>query len=53
MATSTMKAAILHRADDLRVYPPDATASKVVPFPFGACARVGPAYLNVEAVTSH
>jgi hypothetical protein len=40
-------------AAGLRVYPPDATASKVVPFPFSACSRPGPTYLSVEAVTSH
>ncbi len=34
----------------LRVYPPNQTASKVVPLPFEACARTGPVYLNVKAV---
>ena len=34
----------------LRVYPPNQTASKVVPLPFEACARSGPVYLNVKAV---
>ena len=36
----------------LRVYLPGATASRLVPFPFLACARPGPVYLHVEAVTS-
>jgi hypothetical protein len=35
-------------AAGLRVYPPDQTASVVVPFPFDACSRTGPTYLNVE-----
>jgi hypothetical protein len=35
----------------LRVYPPGETRSKVVPFPFRACARSGPVYLHVEALT--
>jgi Protein of unknown function (DUF4232) len=38
------------RAAGLRVYPPNATASKIVPFPFRACARSGPSYLSVRAV---
>jgi hypothetical protein len=37
-------------AAGLRVYPPNQTASKVVPFPFGACARAGPVYLSVRVV---
>jgi hypothetical protein len=37
-------------AAGLRVYPPDQTASKVVPFPFVACSRRGPVYLHVEAM---
>jgi hypothetical protein len=37
-------------AAGLRVYPPDQTASKIVPFPFGACSRRGPLFLHVEAV---
>ena len=38
-------------AAGLRVYPPNQTASKVVPFPFAACSRSGPAYLSVRVVT--
>src|SRR5262249_54609897 len=34
----------------LRVYPPNQTASKLVPFPFPACSRPGPVYLFVRAV---
>jgi Protein of unknown function (DUF4232) len=34
----------------LRVYPPNQTASKVVPLPFEACSRTGPIILNVKAV---
>lgn len=37
-------------AAGLRVYPPDHTTSKVVPFPFPACSGPGPVYLSVEAV---
>jgi hypothetical protein len=37
-------------AAGLRVYPPDAFASKVVPLPFSACSRAGPIYLHVERV---
>ena len=37
-------------AAGLRVYPPDQTASKLVPFPFSACSRSGSNYLSVEAV---
>ena len=39
--------------DDRRgpaVYPPNQTASKVVPYPFLACSRPGPVYLSVQAV---
>lgn len=39
-------------AAGLRVYPPNQTASKVVPIPFRACSRTGsPVYLHVRAVT--
>ena len=38
-------------AAGLRVYPPNATEAKVVPFPFRACSHPGSAYLHVEAVT--
>jgi hypothetical protein len=37
-------------AAGLRVYPPNSTTSKVVPFPFRACSRSGPVYLSVQAV---
>jgi hypothetical protein len=37
-------------AAGLRVYPPGATRSKVVPFPFAACSRAGPVYLSVRTV---
>jgi hypothetical protein len=47
-------AAACHRtaAAGLRVYPPNQTASKVVPLPFEACARLGPVYLSVRAVSA-
>ena len=38
-------------ASGLRVYPPNQSAAAVVSFPFGACARSGPKYLKVAAVT--
>jgi hypothetical protein len=38
-------------AAGLRVYPPGRRRSKVIPFPFRACSRSGPAYLHVRAVT--
>jgi Protein of unknown function (DUF4232) len=37
-------------AAGLRVYPPGQTTSKVVPFPFRACSRVGQGNLAVRAV---
>jgi len=37
-------------AAGLRVYPPNRTAAKLVPFPFDACAHAGPVYLSVEVV---
>jgi Domain of unknown function (DUF4232) len=37
-------------AAGLRVYPPNQRASRIVPFPFEACSRVGPVYLSVRAV---
>jgi Protein of unknown function (DUF4232) len=37
-------------AAELRVYPPNQTASKVAPIPFGACSRTGPVYLHVKTV---
>jgi len=38
-------------AAGLRIFPPNQKASKVAPFPFRACSRVGPVYLHVQAVT--
>jgi len=37
-------------AAGLRVYPPNQTASKVIPFRLGACSDTGPVYLSVQAV---
>jgi len=37
-------------ASGLRVYPPNQTASKVIPFPFQSCSRSGPIYLRVRTV---
>jgi hypothetical protein len=37
-------------AAGLRVYPPNQTQAKTVPFPFLACSRVGPTYLHVTPV---
>ena len=37
-------------AAGIRVYPPNQTASKVVPFPFSACSHTGPAILRVRVV---
>ncbi|HWK16378.1 MAG TPA: DUF4232 domain-containing protein [Solirubrobacteraceae bacterium] len=37
-------------AAGLRVYPPNQTASKAIPFPFRACSRGGPVYLSVQAI---
>jgi hypothetical protein len=33
----------------LRVYPPNQTVSRLVPFPFSACSRSGPVYLFVRS----
>ena len=46
--------AACHRvaAAGLRVYPPNQTASKMVPIPFEACSRTGPGILSVKAVAS-
>jgi hypothetical protein len=41
---------ILPIAAGLRVYPPNQTASKVVPYPLQACARPGPVYMSVSPV---
>ena len=45
-------AATCHRttAAGLRVYPPNQTQAKIVPFPFLACSRSGPTYLHVAPV---
>jgi hypothetical protein len=40
------------QASGLRVYPPNQTASVVVPFVFEACASTGPVYLNVDPVNA-
>jgi hypothetical protein len=37
-------------AAGLRVYPPGQTASKVISFPFAACAKSGLRFLHVQAV---
>jgi hypothetical protein len=37
-------------AAGLRVYPPDQTKAKIVPFPFLACLRSGPTYLSIAPV---
>ena len=37
-------------AAGLRVYPPNQTRRKLIPFPFGACSKAGPAYLIVGPV---
>jgi hypothetical protein len=37
-------------AAGLRVYPPGQTAPKIVPYPFSACSKSGPAYLSVMTV---
>ena len=42
----------LAAAAGLRIYPPNQTASKVVPIPFNACSRTGPVYLSVKAVSA-
>jgi Domain of unknown function (DUF4232) len=38
-------------AAGLRVYPPNQTASKIVPFPFAACSHNGPVFLRIRTVT--
>ena len=37
-------------AAGLRVFPPNQAASRIVPFPFSACSRIGPVFLTVRAV---
>jgi Protein of unknown function (DUF4232) len=39
-------------AAGLRIYLPNATSATVVPVPFGACSRRGPAFLHATAVTA-
>jgi Protein of unknown function (DUF4232) len=39
-------------AAGLRVFPPGSTRAKLIPFPFTACARRGPAILRVGVVTA-
>ncbi|MGA2969368.1 MAG: DUF4232 domain-containing protein [Acidimicrobiales bacterium] len=34
----------------LRVYPPDQTASRIIPYPFVTCAKHGPLILHVEPI---
>jgi hypothetical protein len=41
----------LPTAAGLRVYPPNRFASKVVPYPFSACAHTGPVWIGVGPVT--
>ena len=40
------------QAEGLRVYPPNQTASVVVPYVFEACAKAGPVYLSVDPVNA-
>jgi Protein of unknown function (DUF4232) len=41
----------LPAAAGLRVYPPNQFASKVIPYPFPACAHAGPVYIHAGPVT--
>jgi Domain of unknown function (DUF4232) len=41
----------LPTAAGLRVYPPNQFASKVIPYPFSACAHTGPVYIHAGPVT--
>ncbi len=38
-------------AAGLRVFPPNQTASKLIPFPFAACSNTGQAFLRIAPVT--
>jgi hypothetical protein len=38
-------------AAGLRVFPPNQSAAKFIPFPFKACSRSGPVFMSVKAVT--
>jgi hypothetical protein len=37
-------------AAGIRVFPPNQTASQIVPYPFGACARTGVKFLAIENI---
>jgi hypothetical protein len=39
-------------AAGFRVFPPNQTRSKKIPFPFGACSSSGPVYMTVGPVTT-
>jgi Protein of unknown function (DUF4232) len=39
-------------AAGLRVYPPNQTQSRVAPYPFPACSKSGPLYLNIGPMQS-
>jgi Protein of unknown function (DUF4232) len=39
-------------AAGVRVFPPNQTAARIVPFPFRACSRSGPVILQVKAVAT-
>ena len=38
-------------AAGFRIFPPNQTRAKVVPFPFGACSANGPVFMFVRPVT--
>lgn len=42
----------LPTAAGLRVYPPNQFKSKVVPYPFAACAHAGPVWIGVGPITA-
>ena len=42
---------VLPTAAGLRVYPPNQTASKVIPYPLQACAHTGPVWIHTGPVT--
>lgn len=44
------KPGVLPTAAGLRVYPPNQTAAKVVPYPLRACAHTGPVYIGATPV---
>jgi hypothetical protein len=44
--------ATLPTAAGLRVYPPNQFTSKVIPYPFPACAHKGPVYIHAGPVTA-